>query len=71
MSTNNFCDDGSPDNCREIVESLQLEYPNVIFDQPGNQGVSVPETTELTGQPDISFIYDPDDLLMPGPFHEF
>ena len=33
--------DGSPDNCREIVEQLQLEFSNIVLINQINQGVSV------------------------------
>lgn len=33
--------DGSPDNCRTIIEGLQKEFPNLILINQKNQGVSV------------------------------
>ena len=33
--------DGSPDNCREIVEQLQQEFSNIILINQENQGVSM------------------------------
>lgn len=33
--------DGSPDNCRSIIEGLQADFPNLILINQENQGVSV------------------------------
>ena len=33
--------DGSPDNCREIVKRLQKEFENIILIDQENQGVSI------------------------------
>lgn len=61
--------DGSPDNCREIVIELQQIYSNIILIEQMNQGVSIARNIGLnqaTGKY-ILFI-DPDDHVEPNTF---
>lgn len=56
--------DGSPDNCREIVEGLQQEFPNIILFNQGNQGVSCARNNGIdraTGK--YLLFIDPDDYV--------
>ena len=56
--------DGSPDNCREIVEGLQKEFPNIILINQENQGVSRARNNgiEIASGKYLLFI-DPDDYV--------
>lgn len=58
--------DGSPDNCREIIEGLQKEYPNIILVNQENQGVSRARNNgiDLATGKYLLFI-DPDDYIDP------
>lgn len=56
--------DGSPDNCKEIVEGLQQEYPNIILINQENQGVSCARNNGIdraTGK--YLLFVDPDDYV--------
>ena len=56
--------DGSPDNCQEIVEGLKLEYPNIILINQENQGVSRARNNGIdcaTGK--YLLFIDPDDFV--------
>lgn len=56
--------DGSPDNCREIVKSLQLEYPNVILINQENQGVSRARNNGINRATGTYLLFiDPDDFV--------
>ena len=56
--------DGSPDNCGEIVERLQQEYSNIILINQENQGVSRARNNgiELANGKYLLFV-DPDDYV--------
>lgn len=56
--------DGSPDNCREIIENLQLEFKNITLINQENQGVSMARNNgiEKASGKFILFI-DPDDYV--------
>lgn len=56
--------DGSTDNCREIIEDLQQEYPNIILINQENQGVSNARNNGIdraTGK--YLLFIDPDDYV--------
>jgi len=56
--------DGSPDNCREIVEQLQQEYFNIVLINQENQGVSRARNNGIekaTGK--YLLFVDPDDYV--------
>jgi glycosyltransferase involved in cell wall biosynthesis len=61
--------DGSPDNCREIVIRLQREFKNIILIDKKNQGVSCARNDgiEISKGRYILFI-DPDDYVDPNSF---
>jgi glycosyltransferase involved in cell wall biosynthesis len=61
--------DGSPDNCMEIVEGLQKEYSNLILINQKNQGVSRARNNGIdrAGGKYLLFI-DPDDYVDPKSF---
>ncbi|MFY8166999.1 MAG: glycosyltransferase [Sediminibacterium sp.] len=56
--------DGSPDKCRQIIEGLQAQYPNIVLINQQNQGVSAARNAglELAKGEYIVFV-DPDDFL--------
>lgn len=57
--------DGSPDNCRKIVENLQLEFQNIVLINQTNHGVSYARNTGInrsTGR--YLLMVDPDDFVM-------
>lgn len=61
--------DGSPDNCREIVEKLQEEFSNIILINQENQGVSMARNNGIaiaTGKYILPI--DPDDYVLPNTF---
>jgi len=56
--------DGSPDNCREIVESLQIEFPNIILINQENQGVSRARNNGIDNAKGKYLLFiDPDDYV--------
>ncbi len=59
--------DGSPDNCREIIETLQLEFPNIVLINQENQGVSMARNNGIdvaTGK--YLLFVDTDDYIKPN-----
>ncbi|MGV3697906.1 glycosyltransferase family 2 protein [Flavobacterium sp.] len=59
--------DGSPDRCREIVEVLQLEFPNIILINQENQGVSMARNNAIAkAQGEYILPIDPDDYVVPN-----
>lgn len=59
--------DGSPDNCQEIVESLQEEIPNIILINQENQGVSMARNNALAiAKGKYMMPIDPDDYVVPN-----
>ena len=62
--------DGSPDNCREIVEQLQQEFPNIILINQDNQGVSMARNNAIARANGIYILpVDPDDYVLANTFH--
>ncbi len=58
--------DGSPDNCSEIVENLKKKYSNIILINQENQGVSIARNNGIaiaTGKYILPI--DPDDYVVP------
>lgn len=56
--------DGSPDNCREVVERLQNEYDNIILINQENQGVSMARNKGMDrASGKYLTMVDPDDYL--------
>lgn len=61
--------DGSPDNCREIVEALQKEFSNLILINQENQGVSMARNNAIKiAQGTYILPIDPDDYVLPNTF---
>jgi glycosyltransferase involved in cell wall biosynthesis len=59
--------DGSPDRCREIVESLQQEFSNIILINQENQGVSMARNNAIAkAQGEYILPIDPDDYVIPN-----
>lgn len=57
--------DGSPDNCAEVVESLQKEISNVILINQKNQGVSMARNNALAvAKGKYMMPIDPDDYVV-------
>lgn len=57
--------DGSPDRCREIVESLQQEFSNIILINQENQGVSMARNNAIAiAQGEYILPIDPDDYVV-------
>lgn len=57
--------DGSPDRSREIVEKLQVEYPNIVLLNQENQGVSMARNHALEHAKGTYVMpIDPDDYLL-------
>jgi glycosyltransferase involved in cell wall biosynthesis len=57
--------DGSPDRCREIVESLQKEFSNLILINQENQGVSMARNNAIAkAQGEYILPIDPDDYVV-------
>jgi glycosyltransferase involved in cell wall biosynthesis len=58
--------DGSPDNSRAIVESLQSEFPNLILINQENQGVSMARNNAMAiAKGRYMLPIDPDDYIVP------
>lgn len=61
--------DGSPDNCKEIVENLQQKYSNIILLNQENQGVSMARNNGIAiASGKYILPIDPDDYVMPNSF---
>jgi glycosyltransferase involved in cell wall biosynthesis len=61
--------DGSPDNCREIVENLQKKYSNIVLINQENQGVSMARNNGIAiAKGKYILPIDPDDYLVPNTF---
>ncbi len=59
--------DGSPDRCREIVEGLQAEFPNIILINQENQGVSMARNNAIAkAVGEYILPIDPDDYVVPN-----
>lgn len=63
-------DDGSPDNCVEVVENLQREFDNIMLIKQLNQGVSIARNNgiKIASGKYVLFI-DPDDYVDPNCFN--
>ncbi len=62
-------DDGSPDNCSDIVRNFQKRIPNIILLEQENQGVSMARNNGIaiaTGK--YMMPIDPDDYVAPNCF---
>jgi glycosyltransferase involved in cell wall biosynthesis len=56
--------DGSPDNCKEIIENLQHEFDNIILINQENQGVSRARNNGMDRATGKYFLFiDPDDFI--------
>jgi glycosyltransferase involved in cell wall biosynthesis len=61
--------DGSPDNCAEIVMKLQKEIPNIVLINQENQGVSMARNNALAiAKGKYMMPIDPDDYVVPNCF---
>lgn len=61
--------DGSPDNCREIVENLQKKYSNIVLINQENQGVSMARNNGIAiAKGKYILPIDPDDYVVPNTF---
>jgi len=61
--------DGSPDRCREIVESLQKEFSNIVLINQENQGVSMARNNAMAiAKGKYILPIDPDDYVLPNTF---
>lgn len=59
--------DGSPDNCKEIIEHLQKEIPNIILIDQENQGVSMARNNAIArAKGKYIMPIDPDDYVHPN-----
>lgn len=57
--------DGSPDNCKEIIENFQKKYPNIILLNQENQGVSVARNNGIAiAKGKYILPIDPDDYVV-------
>ena len=71
MPTNEYeiivTNDGSPDRCKEIVESLQNEFSNIILINQENQGVSIARNNAIAiAKGEYILPIDPDDFVVPN-----
>jgi glycosyltransferase involved in cell wall biosynthesis len=58
--------DGSPDRCKEIVESLQQEFSNIVLVDQENQGVSMARNNAIAiAKGRYVMPIDPDDYVVP------
>ena len=56
--------DGSPDNCREVVEGLQQEFNNIVLINQVNQGVSLARNNGIDqAKGEYLLFIDPDDYV--------
>ena len=61
--------DGSPDNCQEIVENLQKTYSNIVLINQVNQGVSMARNNGIAiAKGKYILPIDPDDYVVPNTF---
>jgi glycosyltransferase involved in cell wall biosynthesis len=61
--------DGSPDDCRTIVEGLQKKYPNIVLLNQENQGVSMARNNGIARAKGKYILpIDPDDYVLPQTF---
>jgi len=61
--------DGSPDNCKNIVESFQKEFDNIVLIDQENQGVSRARNNGINRvQGKYILFVDPDDYVDPNSF---
>ncbi|MCA6423949.1 MAG: glycosyltransferase [Flavobacterium sp.] len=61
--------DGSPDNCREIVENLQKKYSNIVLINQENQGVSIARNNGIAiAKGGYILPIDPDDYVVSNTF---
>ncbi|MDN3676671.1 glycosyltransferase family 2 protein [Flavobacterium paronense] len=59
--------DGSPDNCKAIVERLQVEFSNLILVNQENQGVSMARNNAIAlAKGKYILPIDPDDYVLPN-----
>ena len=59
--------DGSPDNCRKIVEGLQKEFSNILLINQENQGVSMARNNAIAiAKGEYILPIDPDDYVVPN-----
>ncbi len=59
--------DGSPDNCKEIVEQLQKEFTNIVLINQENQGVSMARNNAIDiTKGEYILPIDPDDYVVPN-----
>ena len=59
--------DGSPDRCKEIVESLQMEFSNIVLINQENQGVSMARNNAIAvAKGKYILPIDPDDYIVPN-----
>lgn len=58
--------DGSPDNCKELVEELQKNYTNIVLINQENQGVSMARNNGIAlAKGKYILPIDPDDYVLP------
>lgn len=63
--------DGSPDNCKELVEALQVNYPNIVLINQANQGVSMARNNGIViAKGKYLLPIDPDDYVLPNTFKQ-
>jgi glycosyltransferase involved in cell wall biosynthesis len=59
--------DGSPDNCQEIIEKLQCEFSNIVLINQENQGVSAARNNAMAiAKGEFIMPIDPDDYVVPN-----
>jgi glycosyltransferase involved in cell wall biosynthesis len=59
--------DGSPDDCQAIVESLQKEFSNIVLINQENQGVSMARNNAIAiAKGKYVMPIDPDDYVLPN-----
>lgn len=63
--------DGSPDNCREIIMALKEEYSNIILIDQENQGVSIARNNGINiASGKYIVMIDPDDFIKTNSINE-
>jgi len=63
--------DGSPDNCKEIVEELQKEFSNIVLINQENQGVSMARNNAIAISKGTYILpIDPDDYVVSNTFQQ-
>jgi glycosyltransferase involved in cell wall biosynthesis len=63
--------DGSPDDCQEIVERLQKEFSNIVLINQENQGVSMARNNAIAiAKGTYLLMIDPDDYLVSNSLKE-